>query len=70
MSRMLWSCEVKLTGVNGQSGCIHLHADNLVTISEISQFLQKATTMAATLQEQHFAEMAPSVGWQPKIVNN
>jgi hypothetical protein len=69
MSRMLWNCEVKLTGINGQSGCIHLHATNLVTVREIEQFLHKAVTMASTLQQTHMEELEPASARQPfKVV--
>jgi hypothetical protein len=72
MSRMIWQARVILTGVNGESGTIDLSATNLVTIREIEAFLAKATTMAATLQEQHRQECEPAATgeWpKPRVVN-
>jgi hypothetical protein len=68
MSRMLWTARVILTGANGQSGTIDLTAENLVTVREIEQFLQKATKMASTLQQTHVEEMDPAAKWKPSVV--
>jgi hypothetical protein len=68
MSRGLWTCEIKLTLVNGQSGCVHLQADKLVTIRELRQQMDKAIMMAETLTrgEPAFEETTPQ--WQPRVV--
>jgi hypothetical protein len=58
-NRMLWNCRVILTGVNGESGTIDLSANNITTVREISQFLERATRMASTLHHAHNEEMEP-----------
>jgi hypothetical protein len=67
MSRGLWTCEIKLTLVNGQSGCVHLQADKLVTIRELRQQMDKAIQMAETLTQAEVEEATPQ--WRPHVVN-
>lgn len=55
--KMLWSCRVILTGVNGESGTIDLSASNLFGPRDIELFLSKAVKMASTLQQTHVEEM-------------
>jgi hypothetical protein len=52
MSRPLWSIELTIRLVNGQSGVINLAADTLTTKRDIESVMQKALRMVDTLGQQ------------------
>jgi hypothetical protein len=66
MSRPLWSIELTIRLVNGQSGIIQLAADTLTTKRELEGVMQKALRMVDTLGQQ---EAAPEERqqWKPRV---
>jgi hypothetical protein len=66
MSRPMWSINIQAQLINGTSGSVNISAENLVTIRELRQQLDRALAMCEALAREPAQE--EKTNWKPSVV--